>query len=248
VILLLQTEPHARLSNWRWQLFGRSLFLRFSFDTQEAMGMNMATMATKRLLDFISKEFKTPYILSGNFCTDKKTAFSTFLLGRGKRVWAEALISRETVSSVLKTTPEQIVEVVREKQHLGSIAAGSLGYNAHFANIVAAIYLATGQDLAHVVEGSLGITTAELDGKDLYFSVYLPAVLVGTVGGGTKLPTQHEALTLLGLGEHFKGSSSKLAEIVTSAVLAGELSLTAALASNDLAKAHQKLGRKQIHE
>ncbi|NMC35863.1 hydroxymethylglutaryl-CoA reductase [Candidatus Beckwithbacteria bacterium] len=238
-----ETESHLALQNWQYQLAGKHLYLRFSFDTAEAMGMNMVTMATQAMLDFISKKFEVTTILSGNACVDKKPAWSTFLSGRGKKVWAETIIAKEIVETVLKTSPQNIVETVQSKQLLGSALHGSLGYNGHFANIVAATYLATGQDLAHIVEGSLGVTSAELDGDKLYFSVYLPSLMVGTVGGGTHLPTQQEALTILGIDKPFTGSASYLAEIIGAVVLAGELSLTAALASNQLACAHQSLGR-----
>jgi hydroxymethylglutaryl-CoA reductase (NADPH) len=122
--------------------------------------------------------------------------------------------------------------------------SGSMGFNGHYANIVAAVFLATGQDMAHVVEGSLGMTTAEvIDDGDLYFSVYLPDLMVGTVGGGTGLATQQEALGILGFDKGKKGDALQLAGVIGGAVLAGELSLTAALASGDLARAHQKFGR-----
>ena len=126
--------------------------------------------------------------------------------------------------------------------------SGSLGFNAHYANIVAALFIATGQDPAHIVEGSMGITNAQVDQNgDLYFSIYLPAVLVGTVGGGTGLATQREALKLLGLGYGQTGESFELAQIVGGTVLAGELSLTAALAANHLLQAHERLGRGVKH-
>jgi hydroxymethylglutaryl-CoA reductase (NADPH) len=122
--------------------------------------------------------------------------------------------------------------------------SGSMGFNSHFANIVSALFLATGQDMAHIAEGSLGITEAEREKNgDLYFSVYLPDLMVGTVGGGTGLPTQKEALAILGLDKVKKGDSLLLAQIIGAGVLAGELSLTAALAAGHLARAHQVLGR-----
>jgi hydroxymethylglutaryl-CoA reductase (NADPH) len=122
--------------------------------------------------------------------------------------------------------------------------SGAMGFNGHFANVVAALYLATGQDMAHVVEGSLGMTTAEMDGDDLYFSVMLPNVLVGTLGGGTHLPVQKAALSMMGLGDGKRGEKITLGKILGATVLAGELSLTAALAAGDLARAHARLARR----
>jgi len=134
---------------------------------------------------------------------------------------------------------------------LGSAISGSLGFNAHYANIIAAIFLATGQDLTHVVEGSLGITTAEVvNNGGLRFSIYLPDLIVGTVGGGTDLATQKEAFEILGIKPACRQAGPKNGEgkkefagVIAGTVLAGELSLLAALASGDLAKAHQRLGR-----
>ncbi|MBU0619167.1 hydroxymethylglutaryl-CoA reductase (NADPH) [Patescibacteria group bacterium] len=239
------TSRYLKLLDIEPFITGKNLFLRFSYDTAEAMGMNMATIATQQAVSLIELKLKVKCVsLSGNFCVDKKASWLNFIQGRGKCVWAEARLKKAVVKQVLKTTPEKIVEVVLRKDFVGSAMSGSLGFNGHFANIVAALFLATGQDMAHVVEGSLGITTAELETNgDLYFSVYLPSLMLGTVGGGTGLATQKEALAILGLGQGKKGEALELAVIVGAAVLAGELSLTAALAAGHLVKAHEKLGR-----
>ena len=123
--------------------------------------------------------------------------------------------------------------------------SGSLGFNAHFANIVSAVFIATGQDPAHVVEASMGLTTSRVTkSEDLYFSIYIPALMVGTVGGGTALATQKEALSIMGIAGGNDGKNSqKLAEIIGGGVLCGELSLLASLAEGSLASAHKKLGR-----
>ncbi len=143
----------------------------------------------------------------------------------------------------MKTTPEEITEVVFRKCQIGSIMSGSIGFNAHFANIVAAIFASCGQDLGQVAESSMGLTTAEvLENGNLYFSIYLPSLEVGTIGGGTNLPTQSEALEILGVKG--KGNVLKFAQVVAATVLAGELSLIASQAEGSLAKAHIKLGRK----
>jgi hydroxymethylglutaryl-CoA reductase (NADPH) len=243
--LAAKTEPHLTLLDVKPQLLGREVFFRFRFDTSEAMGMNMVTMATEAIAGEIEKNCQAQLIaVSGNYCVDKKVSWLNFIEGRGKQVWAEIILPQKIVNQVLKSSPEEIVAVVKSKQWLGSILSGSLGFNGHFANMVAAIFLATGQDLAHVVDGSMGITTTEVVANgDLYFAVYLPSLMVGTVGGGTGLPTQKEALEILGIERTKKGAAVKLAEAVGLAVLAGELSLTAALAGRNLGRAHQKLGR-----
>ena len=242
-----ETDTYLLLKKIQPFLSGRFVFLRFIYDTHEAMGMNMVTIATKRAAEAIQKSLGIELLsLSGNMCVDKKPCWLNFILGRGKRVWAEAVIKKEVVKNALKTTPEKIKSVVLGKNMVGSQLSGSLGFNAHFSNIIAALFIATGQDPAHVVEGSLGTTSAEVEKNgDLYFSIYLPSLLLGTIGGGTGLATQQEALKILGLGNGTKGEALELARIVGGAVLAGELSLVSALAANHLAKAHEQLGRSQ---
>lgn len=234
------TSRHLSLLNVDTQINGTELYIRFSFDTSEAMGMNMVTIATDKLVHLLEKECNITCIaVAGNFDIDKKPAWLNSIKGRGKSGWAELIATQESVARILKTTPEKIVEVVRSKCWAGSMLSGALGFNAHFANIVAAFYAATGQDLAHVVEGSQGITSARLmsDGG-LYFSVMLPAIMIGTVGGGTKLKTQTEARNLT------KAESAiELAEVLLGAVLAGELSLISSLSAQTLAQTHKVLGR-----
>lgn len=236
------TTTHGKLKSITHFISGRNLFLRFSFETGDAMGMNMVTIATEAASRFIEEETGAILIsISGNMCTDKKPAGINALLGRGKTVHADVRIPGALVEEKLHTTPEDVVEACIRKNLIGSGLALSYGYNAHMANVIAAIFLATGQDMAQVVEGSMGMTNAEVVDGDLYFSVRLPALEVGSVGGGTRLPTQSEALSMIGcLGD---GKSRKLAEIIAATVLAGELSTLAAEAAGHLSKAHQRLGR-----
>lgn len=237
------TSSHLKLLKADFAILGRNLFVRFYFDTQDAMGMNMATIATESMVKVIEQKTEAKCLsLAGNFDIDKKPAWLNFISGRGKKVWAEAVLPPKLVKEILKTTPLKIAEVVESKCHLGSILSGSLGFNSHFANIAAAIFAATGQDLAHVVEASLGVTTAEvLENSSLYFSTYQPSLQLGTVGGGTGLPTQKEALAIMKVKNVLE-----YAQVVAGATLAGELSLLASLSEGTLAKAHQKLGRKKL--
>ncbi len=236
-----QTSSHLKLKKIESNFSGKNLFLRFSFDPDQAMGMNMATIAVQEAVSFIEKKTDSFCIsLSGNYDVDKKPSWLNFITGRGKRVWADAVIKRSIVKSVLKTTPEKIVDLVNRKILTGSIMSGSMGFNAHFSNVIAAIFAATGQDLGQITEGSLGITSAELDeNKDLYISVYLPSLMIGLVGGGTNLPTQKEAQSIMGAQSVIEFSG-----IVACAVLAGELSLLASQSEGTLAKAHINLARK----
>jgi 3-hydroxy-3-methylglutaryl Coenzyme A reductase, hydroxymethylglutaryl-CoA reductase (NADP) len=227
---------------------GNNIHLRLGFDTKDAMGMNMITIASEAIASMIAKEKGVPCVsLSGNMCTDKKPSAINSILGRGKTVIAEARLSSSFIRETLKCTAESMFDVNYRKNFLGSMRAGSLGFNAHAANIVAAVFLACGQDPAHVVEGSLSITEMDLtDNGDLICSVTMPAVEVGTVGGGTSIGTQQECLKLLGVagaGAVPGENALALSEIVAAAVLAGEISLVAAQAAGHLARAHAQLGR-----
>ncbi len=232
----------------RTWIVGRNLFCRCSFDTFDAMGMNMATFASARIAETITKQFPEVQLvaLSGNMCIDKKPSALGLIEGRGVSVVAEAILPKELVAKKLHCTPEDFVEVVQRKIFVGSGLAGSYGFNAHVANIAAALFIATGQDPAHVVEASQAITTAEIlpDGS-LYVSLTMPNLNCATFGGGTDGATQKEALAIMEVtntlapGENAK----RYAQIVAAAALAGELSLLGALTEGTLAKAHKDLGR-----
>ncbi len=190
------TTSHGELLDVTPYVVGNSVFLRFRYDTKDAMGMNMATIATREAAEVLERETTAELVaLSGNLCTDKKPAAVNAVEGRGRSVTADVTLPRDVVEDRLHTTPEAIAEINTRKNHVGSAKAGSLGFNAQVANVVAAMFLATGQDAAQVVEGSNAITTAEVRSGDLYASVSLASLEVGTVGGGTRLPTQAEGST-----------------------------------------------------
>ena len=243
------TSRFLRMTEIKTYVFGTTIFLRFRFMTGDAMGMNMATIACDRIVrDLIEPKTGIPCVaLSGNYCVDKKAAAVNFMEGRGKRVHAEVVLDAAVLRDVLKTDARSLVEVQYRKNLLGSIASGSMGYNAHFANILSAFFLATGQDPAHVVGGSTGVTCIEpREHGSAYMSIFIPDAPLGATGGGTTLSTQSEALRILGVvpdPERPGHAAMRLAEILGAAVLAGELSLMAAFTSSDLARAHARLGR-----
>ena len=242
------TTKHGRLLRIDPYVVGKNIFLRFAYDTKDAMGMNMATIASEAVMHRLEERFGARHVTaSSNMCTDKKPAAINVIEGRGRSVVAEITIPREIVVGRLRATPDRMCDVHYRKNFLGSARAVSFGFNSHVANVVAAMFIACGQDPAHVVEGSNAITSAELtDEGDLQFSVSLPSLPLGTVGGGTGVATQGECLALLGVrggGDPPGSNARKLAEIVAAASLAGELSLLGALASQDLARAHAKYGR-----
>ena len=236
------TTKHGKLLEIETFPNGRNLHVRLTFMTGDAMGMNMATLASEAVCRLIEENTGAVAVsVSGNMCTDKKPAAINVIRGRGKYVIAEATIPKEIVESKLHSSTDAIVELNTRKNLIGSAMAGSLGFNAHAANMIAALYIATGQDPAQVVEGSMCMTTCENVDGNLYIAVRMPSVEIGTVGGGTRLPTQTAALEMIGcLGE---GKARKLGEIVAVTVLAGELSTLGAQAAGQLGKAHKELGR-----
>lgn len=246
------TSGHLKLLDIKPQSFGSSIYLRFRFETGDAMGMNMATIACDRAVrDLIEPATGIPCVaLSGNFCVDKKPSAINFLEGRGKRIHAEIVLEGSLLERHLKTDARSLVEVQYRKNLMGSIAAGSMGFNAHFANVLAAVFIATGQDVAQVVEGAMGVTSVEPRGADgVFASVFLPDVPLGVVGGGTALGPQKEALAILGATprpDRPGAGARRFAEILGATVLAGELSLLAAFTTGDLAGAHERLGRGPI--
>ena len=247
------TTSHGELLGIEPYVVGDAVYLRFAFDTKDAMGMNMVTIATAAACDVVEAETPAELVaLSGNLCSDKKPAAINAVEGRGRSVTADVVVPGAVIEERLGTTADGIVEANTRKNLIGSAKAGSLGFNAHAANVVAAAFLATGQDEAHVVEGSNAITTMdarendEAGSADLYASISLASLQVGTVGGGTRLPTQAEALELIGVrggGDPAGSNADALAEVIAVGALAGELSLLAALSSRHLASAHEELGR-----
>jgi hydroxymethylglutaryl-CoA reductase (NADPH) len=242
----------ARLQSAKVVVAGRQVHIRFKATTGDAMGMNMLTIGVERALAVLRRPFPDMQLLavSGNLCTDKKASASNWLSGRGKSVVAEGVLTREAVEKILKTTPAALADLNVSKNLVGSAMAGALGgFNAHAANIVAAVFIATGQDPAQVVVSANCITQMELlDGGDaLHVSVTMPSLEVGTIGGGTGLAAQAACLDLAGVrGPHptTPGANAKrLASIIAGAVLAGELSLMAALAQGTLASSHMRLNR-----
>jgi len=241
------TTSHGELIGIEPYVVGDSVYLRFAYDTKDAMGMNMATIATEAAAAVVEAETPASLVaLSGNLCTDKKPAAINAVEGRGRTVTADVLVPESVVADRLDTTAAAIAEANTRKNLVGSAKAGSLGFNAQAANVVAAVFLATGQDAAQIVEGANAITTVDDRDGDLYASVSLASLEVGTVGGGTKLATQSEALDVIGLrggGDPPGANADALAEIIAAGALGGELSLLTALAADHLASAHESLGR-----
>jgi hydroxymethylglutaryl-CoA reductase (NADPH) len=240
------TTRYGVLEDMKVNIVGNQVILIFEYTTGDAAGQNMVTIATDAVYQYILENapIKPVYhFLESNMSGDKKATMLSFLFVRGKKVTSEVIIPPKIVKSYLHTTPEMMMEYSKISA-VGGIQSGSIGVHGHYANALAGIFIACGQDAACVSEASIGISRMDIvQNGALYMSVTLPNLIVGTVGGGTALPTQKECLQMLGcVGE---GTSRKFAEICAATVLAGEISIIGALAAGDFAKAHQVYGRKK---
>jgi len=245
------TTSFGKLISAKPTVAGKNVYLRLTCFSGDAMGMNMVSKGSLAVVDLLRDIFPQLSLvaLSGNMCTDKKAAAINWIEGRGKSVVVEATIPKDVVKRILKTDVKGIVSTNIQKNLIGSAMAGAVGgFNAHAANNVTAIFLATGQDPAQNVESSNCITLLEeTEEGDLWISCTMPSIEVGTVGGGTSLPAQRACLKAIGChgGGAVPGANAQqLAHVVAAATMAGELSLLAALAANTLVSAHMQHNRK----
>ncbi|MGR5143968.1 hydroxymethylglutaryl-CoA reductase [Photobacterium sp. DNB23_23_1] len=238
------TTRHGKLTDISVNIEGNHVYLVFEYLTGDASGQNMVTISTNAVFEHIlhhSPIKPLEAFLDGNLSGDKKATAQTLRGVRGKKVTAEVNIDKELVEKMLHTTPEKMAEFARMNT-IGGTLSGSIGINAHYANALAAFYIACGQDAACVAESAVGITRIEVNQHGgLYASVTLPNLMVGTVGGGTSLPSQKSCLDLLGL--HGAGHSQALSEVCAALCLAGELSIVGAFCAGHFSRAHHKLAR-----
>ncbi len=238
------TSSHLHILGYDTDQQDNYVFLSLRADTDEAMGMNMITIAAQKIGDWIADQFDAELItIAGNVDSDKKPSKRTHDKGRGYEVIAEVLLKPHIIKEVLKVEPQKLLDVYEAKLKRGSKIAGAIGSNLHAANTIAALYLSTGQDAAHTVEGSMTDTTVTEESHGISVRVRIPALLIGIRGGGTELPAQRQCLELLMKPNTNLKPAQQLAESIGAAVLAGEVSLLAAQAAQKLASSHKKLAR-----
>ena len=244
--LVSEGSSHCALVDFRTTLVGRTLYLGLEYQTGDAARQNMVTLATDAICRSLVEQSPVKprrWYVEGNMSGDKKATMLSFLTARGKKATAEAVIPARLLHRTLHVTPAEFVDYGHVAT-LGGALSGSIGVQGHYANPLAALFIACGQDVACVSEAAIGMTDmAVTDDGGLYLCVSLPNLIVGTVGGGTHLPTARECLDMLGCsGEN---SARRFAEICAATVLAGELSIIGALAAGEFASAHARYGRKK---
>jgi hydroxymethylglutaryl-CoA reductase (NADPH) len=237
------TTDFGKLKNIERYQTNKFIYLRLNFKTGDAAGQNMVGRATWAACMWIAANNPTVkrWFLESNFATDKKASQINTIMTRGKRVTAEATIPRQVLIEHLRTSPESL-HYHYMVSNVAGFVSGVNNNGLHSANGLTAMFIATGQDVACVSESSAGILYAEITPSgDFYLSVTIPSLIVGTYGGGTKLPTQRECLEILDC--FGKDKVYKFAEIVAGVVLAGEISLGAAISSQDWVTSHEQYGR-----
>ena len=237
---------HGKLLDMGISVEGNHVYLDFEFTTGDASGQNMVTIATQSVCDYILRN--TPvkpvaHYVEGNFSGDKKASAQSFTTVRGKKLSAEVDLSAALVEKHLSSTPGRMADYWRMSA-IGGVLSGTIGVQGHFANGLAAVSIACGQDAACVAESAVGVTRFEVTPSgSLYACVTLPNIVVGTVGGGTGLPSQNACLQLMGLSG--AGHSQAFAEVVAALLLGGELSIIGALSAGQFTSAHEKLARRR---
>lgn len=242
--IVQQTSNYAELTKVDLNVEGNQVIINLEYTTGDASGQNMVTFASQAVCEYILDNCPVQpeyWFLESNYSGDKKATVLSFTSVRGKKVSAEITLKKEVVRDTLKTTPELMFKYW-QTSFMGASKCGAIGAQGHFSNGLAAIFIACGQDVACVSEASVGITRMEVDANgDLYCTVTLPNLIVGTVGGGTSLPTQKECLEIMDC--YGAGKAKKFAEICGALCLAGEISIIAALSVGHFAAAHENHGR-----
>ncbi|MFI7131005.1 phosphotransferase [Nonomuraea sp. NPDC050153] len=242
-----EVSAHSRLTLVDPVQLGRAVHVRFGYETADAGGQNMTTAATWRACQWINERLAampglapTWFAIEANLSGDKKFTHLNMIAGRGTRVVAECVLDRATIRRVLKSTPEAMDRLYRHSVVAGQ-QAGMAGHDIDAANVIAAIFVATGQDIASVYESGTGLFSVDVSEGDLRATLVLPSLVTGVVGGGTRLARQRDYLEVLGC--RGDGLSGRFAEIICGFALALNLSTMAAVAGGQFADAHERLGR-----
>jgi hydroxymethylglutaryl-CoA reductase (NADPH) len=244
-----KTTKHGKLIGTSFNIEGNTVYFLFEFVTSDASGQNMSTIAANAVYEFMRTEspIRPKYsFIESNLSGDKKASTHALQSVRGRKVTAEVIIPGPVIEKNLHTTPEMMVRY-GQLATTASLLSGTIGTQGHYANGLAALYLACGQDIACVAESSIGITRMEHAGNGgLRVCVTLPNLMVATMGGGTGLPSQAAGLDIMGMSG--RGKAHAFAELAAAVCLAGEISLVGAICAHEFTQAHQRYARGTVDE
>ncbi len=242
-----QYSNHANLKSISAFIASRSVHLKFIYSTGDASGQNMTTTCTSHATHWVNENFQkkcgikpVQFVIEGNAATDKKVSHYSINQGRGIHVIAECELSDREIEKVLRVKSEDMLRALRQSQTMSRLD-GMIGYNINITNAIAAIFVATGQDLASIHESGVGILNMEKTEHGLYCTLHLPSLVIGTIGGGTQLLRQNEALRMMDCVG--KGKVERFAKLIAGFALALEVSTFAAIVGGQFAKVHEKIGR-----
>jgi hydroxymethylglutaryl-CoA reductase (NADPH) len=236
----------ARLREVKTHVVGPMCHVLWRWTTGDAVGPNMMTRNAYALnMGYVMDRAPVKperAILEANMGGDKKPSFEFFQSGHGKTVIAEALLTDESIRRVLRTTPEDLDALSWAGTH-GAVASGMQSVAFTPASAVAAVFAATGQDLGMVGTSSMAHGTGRRVEGGVHASIRFPGLEVGTVGGGTTLPSARDWLASIDCAG--SGKVYRLAQIVAAAALSLEISASAAMAtagSENFFRAHHERG------
>jgi hydroxymethylglutaryl-CoA reductase (NADPH) len=248
----LRTSDIAELSRYavlrevKTHVVGPMCHVLWRWTTGDAVGPNMMTRNAYALnMAFVKPGAPVEIervVLEANMGGDKKPSHEYFQSGHGKTVIAEATLTDDAIRRVLRSTAEDLEALAWVGTH-GAVASGMQSVAFTPASAIAAIFAATGQDLGMVGTSSMAHGTGRHVEGGLHVSIRFPGLEVGTVGGGTTLPTPSEWLGLMGCSG--LGTVYRFAQIVAAAALALEISASAAMAtagSENFFRAHHERG------
>lgn len=239
------TSRYCRLRKLHTSVVGNTVYVLFEYATGDAAGQNMVTLATQEVCKRIlldAPQAPRSWLMESMLSGDKRATPMAFRSARGRNVSAELVLQPKQLSRYWRTDAEQMERAWRQAVN-GAAQTGAIGLQGNVANALAALFIACGQDVACVAEATTALTRVERTRTgELYFSITLPNLIVGTVGGGTYLPTARECLSMLGCNG--AGHVQKFAEICSVVALAGEIALVGAMAGGQFASAHASGGRK----
>jgi len=237
----------ARLREIETHVVGSMCHVMYAFTTGDAVGLNMVTRNSYALNQAFVAE-RSPVaplrsMLEGNMGGDKKPSHRYFERGgHGKTVIAETMLTDDAIRRVLRTKPEDLLDLAYIGTH-GAVASGMQSVAFTPATAIAAIFTATGQDIGMVGTSSMAHGTGRRVDGGFHCSIRFPGLEVGTVGGGTTLPSARDWLGVMGCSG--PGKVYRFAQAVAAAALALEISASAAMAtagSENFFRAHHERG------